>query len=61
MANRKKFEPNAEEIAATNPKVDYSVVREARELIAKRRAQGFERRGYDLASPHERYPRRDPS
>jgi hypothetical protein len=54
LATKKKFEPSAEAIAATNPKVDLGLVQEARILLAERRAQGRERRGYNLASPHSR-------
>jgi len=54
LASKKKLEPDAETIAASNPKVDMTLVRETRKLIAERRAQGWEKRGYELASPYSR-------
>jgi hypothetical protein len=54
LATESKFERDAEAIAENNPKVDLSMVREAQKLIAERRAQGWERRGYNLVSPHSR-------
>jgi hypothetical protein len=45
----------AEAIAAKNAKVDLKVVEEARDLIAERRANGRQPRGYNLAYGHSRY------
>jgi hypothetical protein len=56
LATENGFKPNAESIAAKNPKIDLKVVEEARSLIAERRANGRQQRGYDLASPHLPHP-----
>lgn len=54
MVTETDFKINADTIAANNPKVDLKVVEEARNQIAERRANGRQRRGYTLASPHSR-------
>jgi hypothetical protein len=53
-AGEERFKTNVEAIAAKNPKVDLKIVREAREIVAGRRAEGRQRRGYSLAPPHSR-------
>lgn len=55
MATKRDQEISAEAIAAKNAKVDLKVVEEARDLIAERRANGRQPRGYNLAYGHSRY------
>lgn len=55
LATEKRHEISAEAIAAKNAKVDLKVVEEARDLIAERRANGRQPRGYNLAYGHSRY------
>jgi hypothetical protein len=53
-AGEERFKTNAEAIAAANPKVDLKIVKEARAIVAERRAEGRQRRGYSLVPPHSR-------
>lgn len=54
MAGEERFKTDVKAIAAKNPKVDMKIVKEARGIVAERRAEGRQRRGYSLAPPHSR-------
>jgi hypothetical protein len=54
LAGEERFKADAKVIAEKNPKVDLRIVKEARGIVAERRAEGRPRRGYSLASPHSR-------
>ncbi len=54
MAGEERFKTDVKAIAAKNSKIDLKIVAEARAIVAERRAEGRQRRGYSLAPPHSR-------